>query len=275
MLAQAASALTTEQVHHYQTHGYVAGPRVLSDEQAEALSDEVLRVIARRDDPAARQPVMISNISAGDREVWQIVNIWQASDLFSRLAHDPNIVEASARLTGGRELYMWHDQIQYKPAMTGGANWWHQDSIYWPVHLVKDAQITAWIALDDADVENGCMWMVPGSHQWGNQTEYLHARRQELGLRRFHDLACDHQGRAVKPVACPVRRGHVHFHHPLTWHGSPANESGRPRRAIALHYMDERVTFDSHGNHPMKPYIHAAHGEPVRGPAFPRVWPHA
>src|SRR5262249_10104535 len=41
--------------------------------------------------------------------------------------------------------------------------------------------------------------------------------------------------------ACPVRAGEVHFHHALTWHGSPTNKTTRPRRAYTMFYMPEDV----------------------------------
>lgn len=275
MLSTAPEVLSAQLQQQYREKGFVLGPRVLSDEQADALSEEVLRVIASRDDANAPKPDLLSNLGKPPQEIWQIVNIWCASDAFRRLMENPIIVESARQLLGGNEMYIWHDQIQYKPAAKGGTNWWHQDSIYWGVHAVKDAQITAWVALDDADTDNGCMWMIPGSHQWADQIAYLHAKREELGLNRFLELTSDHHGKPVQPVACPVKRGHVHFHHPLTWHGSPANNSGRPRRAIALHYMNERVTFDAKGGHVLKPHIKVEHGQPVRGQRFPRLWPAA
>ena len=84
------------------------------------------------------------------------------------------------RLVGGkhhRDIQIWHDQIQYKPPHHGGINNWHQDAPYWPV-LKPETPVTAWIALDDVDESNGCMWMVPGSHKWGNNIEMLQKNPQ-------------------------------------------------------------------------------------------------
>jgi ectoine hydroxylase-related dioxygenase (phytanoyl-CoA dioxygenase family) len=70
---------------------------------------------------------------------------------------------------------------------------------------------------------------------------------------------------------CPVKKGHVHFHHSLTWHGSGQNHSLRPRRAIAIHFMTERTTFDAAGDHIMKKYISIPHGAPITGDVFLKV----
>ena len=85
-------------------------------------------------------------------------------------------------------------------------------------------------------------------------------------------LPDSYQGQPVYVVSCPVKKGHVHFHHSLTWHGSGANVSNRPRRAIALHFMTEETIYDASGNHPMKPFITVADGAKMIGEAFPLVW---
>lgn len=265
--------LSEQQVQTFHEQGFLLGPRVLSDEQVDLLRGEIERVIANADRAGVPQPAMLRNMGDEERPVWQIVNIWQASEPFEQLMRDESVVGMIAQLMDEpRAVRMWHDQIQYKPAQKGGVNWWHQDSIYWPVMREKDRQVTAWVALDDVDADNGCMSMVAGSHRWGDQIAHLHRMRDELGLKNYLDLNVDHRGEPVALHTCPVRAGHVHFHHALTWHGSQANTSGRPRRAIALHYMSDPVSFDASGDHPLKRMIDAQDNEPIRGDAFPVVW---
>ncbi|MCS7224802.1 MAG: phytanoyl-CoA dioxygenase family protein [Armatimonadetes bacterium] len=259
--------LSEDKVAEYRQKGFALGTRVLSDDEVEELRSELDRVIrdyGRTDRP---QPVRIVNLSGkAEAPVWQIVNIWQASEPFRRLIFHPEIVCAAAQLSGAEELRVWHDQIQYKPAETGGVNMWHQDSPYWPILQPKDSQITAWVALDDVDEENGCMSMVPGSHHWGVQIDFLHT------LKDFDQMPSSFDGKVVTVVRCPVPKGWVHFHHPLTWHGSHSNRSGRPRRAIAIHYMTEQTRYDASGDHVMKPYVQVPDGSKLEGDAFPVVW---
>ncbi len=258
--------LTAERIREYQERGFVLGGPVLNDEQVDVLRAEIDRVIRDWGDKSKPQPVLLRNLTGKDEEpVWQIVNIWEASEPFRQLLFHPFIVEAIFQLTQAQEIRVWHDQIQYKPSGKGGVNMWHQDSPYWPILQPKDAQITAWVALDDVDVDNGCMFMVPSSHKWGVQIDFLHT------LKHFDDMPSNFQGQTVETVPCPVPKGWVHFHHPLTWHGSPANRSGRPRRAIAIHYMTERTWYDSQGDHVMKPFVEVGHGEKLQGEHFPLV----
>jgi ectoine hydroxylase-related dioxygenase (phytanoyl-CoA dioxygenase family) len=262
--------LTPEQIRQFHDVGYLRGPRVLDDDEVEVLREETLRVIRDRDRSDVAQPVLCHNMTGkADAVVWQIVNIWMASEPFKRAVTSERVSSMVAQLTGARELRVWHDQIQYKPAGAGGVNMWHQDSPYWDILTPKHQQVTAWIALDDVDVDNGCMKMVPGSHHWGSDAiNYLHT------LKNFDDMeqVTEWRGNAVKALPCPVARGEVHFHHSLTWHGSGANKSGRPRRAIAIHYATDQTKYRGTGTHIMKKFVTAGEMETLTGDAFPVVW---
>jgi hypothetical protein len=261
--------LAQTQLNQFAKDGFLLGPQLLSPDEVAVLQDETLRVIADRDDPTKPQPIMCHNMTGDpNRTVWQIVDIFRASAPFLALVNHPVVAEEIAQLSGGKSIRLWHDQIQYKPAAVGGANHWHQDAPYWPPLTPKDQQVTAWVALDDADEENGCMRMVPGSHLWGIHIRWLEA------LGGFDAMPPEFGGQSIEVRSCPVRKGQVHYHHSLTWHGSGPNVSGHPRRAIALHYMTGRTRYASgEGDHPMTPFIESPVGAPVAGELFPEVWP--
>lgn len=259
--------LTDEQVAQFHKNGFLNGGPLLSDAEVDELRAEITRVIDERDRDDVPQPVLLRNLSGDENApVWQIVNIWQASRPFKKLIAQPRIVEEIAQLTGASELRIWHDQIQYKPAQIGGVNMWHQDAPLWPI-IEPMTEVSAWVALDDVDVDNGCMSMVPGSHTWGDHMDFLR------DLPNYEAMPAEFEGRKVEIVRCPVKKGEVHYHHALTWHGSHANTSGRPRRAIALHYMTGETRYVASGQHAMKPYVEVADGEILRGQTFPKVFP--
>ncbi len=257
--------MTPQQTESFHARGFLNGGPVLGDEEVDELRDELDRVI-RDYDRLEKRPVRMVNLGGVEAApVWQIVNIWEASAPFDALVRHPTITEAVARLAGATALRLWHDQIQYKPPREGGVNGWHQDAPLWPV-LRPMTEVSAWVALDDVDEANGCMSMVPGSHRWGDHMDALAA------LPSFDALPAEFEGRAVEVVRCPVRKGEVHYHHALTWHGSHANRSDRPRRAIALHYMTGKTRYDATGDHLLKPFIAVADGEVMSGARFPLVW---
>ncbi len=257
--------LTNDQVSQFKSRGFLKSNRLLNDPQIEELREELARVV-RDKDSKTPQPFRIVNLTGNpDAPVWQIVNIWEASEPYRRLVFNTQLVEEVAQLSGTNQIRIWHDQIQFKPAVSGGVTAWHQDHPYWDI-IQPASQVTAWVALDDADEDNGCMSMVPGSHLWGNQIRFLETQKDFNGLpSRFED-------HALEVCRCPVRKGEVHFHHALTWHGSHANKSGRPRRALAMHYMTEDTRFMAGGIHPLKPRVKVADGEKLQGEHFPVVW---
>jgi phytanoyl-CoA hydroxylase len=261
--------LTETQVAAFHDRGLLKGSKVLTDEQVGVLQQEVERVIRDRDNKNVRQPVNIANLSKPETPVWQIVNIWAASPPFFSLISHRTIVEEVAQLTAANELRIWHDQIQYKPSTGGGPTLWHQDAPYWPILSPLDKMLTAWVALDDVDEENGCMWMVPHSQSWGNQISFLQS------LKSMDAMPKEFEGHPLEAVPCPVQKGAVHYHHSLTWHGSDFNRSGRPRRAIALHYLNEQIHYSAAGGHLMKKFVTVADGEVLRGDQFPLVYERA
>ncbi len=256
--------LTQEQIQEFKANGYLRGGTVVPDEVVEVLRSEVLRVIDNRNS-SGFQPVLLHNMAGEDAPVWQIVNIWEASDAFRELIYNQKIAEEMAQLTGAQSLRIFHDQIQYKPAQTGGVNMWHQDAPLWPI-LAPMTEVTAWVALDDVDPENGCMSMVPGSHLWGDHMDML------AKFKNFGDMPSEFEGHPITVKTCPVKKGEVHYHHALTWHGSTSNTSGRPRRAIAIHFMSENTCFVANGNHVMKEFVHVGDGEMMEGDHFPLVY---
>jgi phytanoyl-CoA hydroxylase len=259
--------LTEQQVAEFDRNGFLNSGAALNDAEVEELRGELTRVLRDKDRTDVSQPVRIVNL-AGKPEtpVWQVVNIFDASDAFRRVMHKKKIVEEIAQLTRANELRIWHDQIQYKPAEEGGVNMWHQDSPLWAPLTPKEEQVSAWIALDDVDTSNGCMSMVPGSHKWGVEMPYLGT------LKDFNSLPTEYKGHKIEVKLCPVKKGHVHYHHALTWHASHANNSGRPRRAIAYHYMTERTVYVPDNFHPMSQFIPVKEGEKIQGDRFPVVW---
>ena len=257
--------LTKDQVAEFKAKGCLKSGRVLSDAQVDALRSDLARVMENKDNPNVPQPVGISNWNP-KAPIWQIVNIWEASDAFRELLSNPTVVEEVAQLTDAKQLRVWHDQIQYKPAGDGGVNMWHQDWPYWPSIAPMTEQVSAWVALDDVDEGNGCMSMITGSHLWGNNIDFLHT------LKDFKDMPATFQGKKLELVLRPVKKGEVHYHHGLTWHGSHANTSGRPRRAVAVHYMTEKTVFVASGGHCMKKYAEVADGAQLTGEHFPLVW---
>lgn len=258
--------LSEENVTAFNRDGFVNGGQALKANEVDVLRKELARVIEDDGKEDIKQPVSLRNLSRDDdHPVWQIVNIWEASGPFRALISNAKIVEEIAQLTGASTLKVWHDQIQYKPAETGGVNMWHQDAPLWPI-ILPMTEVSAWVALDDVDEANGCMSMVPGSQAWGNQMSFIRE------LDSYEAMPDAFEEKRISIVRRPVKKGEVHYHHALTWHGSHANTSDRPRRAIAIHYMTDETRYVASGEHLMKSFVDVGDKEVMEGEHFPVVW---
>ena len=266
----------------YRRDGFVNLGRFFSDEQVTMLRSELERYLDaafRGRDSDVTLPWLHQDMSNTASETLpQFVNIWEVSEPFRRVATDARIGEALSALASANELQIFTDQLLIKPSHSGGAMTWHQDAPYW-LCIEPPIMLSAWIALDDADTTNGCMWMVPGSHEWGFAGEALGLPEWIRELDGFdglpEKLPEGARGAWRKPQPCPVRRGEVHVHHCLTWHGSPVNRSGRPRRAFVVHYMPTGVRFSGAAEHPLARNIRIPAGAPMLEEDvahFPIVW---
>jgi ectoine hydroxylase-related dioxygenase (phytanoyl-CoA dioxygenase family) len=176
-----------------------------------------------------------------------VYDLHRSSDAFAEVVRHPRLVELLAQITGKKSFRVLLDQIQYKPAMTGGWNGWHRDMPSFPLIRPYTA-LTAWVALDDATEENGCMQMVPGSHSWGDASDLA---GDDWGLPHLPDV---YHGHRVARVLRPVRAGHVHFHHEMTWHCSAPNKTRGKRRALAILFIgaDDRYREGGRITFPLK-----------------------
>jgi phytanoyl-CoA hydroxylase len=260
---------TDAQVAEFKEHGFIVGPQVYSDSEADALRDRMFAVLEGDGDAELNRN--LKDDESG-RVVNQIVNIWEADDLFRKHLQQEAICAMSAQLIGDEVLRVWHDQVQYKPPHKGGSTDWHQDHPYWPIIQPADL-ISAWTALDDAVVENGCMWMVPGSHGWGPHKGGTIGTDPET-FNPEPDLDALPDGVTIEKVPCEVKKGQVMFHHCLTWHGSPNNDSDRGRPAIAVHYMPGYTRYEPDHSHVMEKRVTVQPGEILEGEYFPTVWDH-
>jgi len=221
--------------------GYVSGGPLVDPARLEALRRECDRIFAERDRPEAGVDYRRVE-EPGGREYYKIYDLRHLSQAFHDLVIDPKLSELATAITGCSRLRVLLDQIQYKPAHTGGVNGWHRDMASFPFQRPYRA-LMAWIPLDDVTEDNGALSMVPGSHTWGDASD-IATNEWALDLSR---IWLRYQGHWVRSVSRPMRAGHVHFHDDKTWHCSPPNLTDAPRRALAIHLFNADARYREGG----------------------------
>ncbi len=117
--------LSQQQIDEFHRVGYLKGGRIMSDDAADQLRERMFGVIEGRS--AGKAEAVRNMTGKTENVVIQIVNIWEADDLFRAHLSNAPICETVCELIGTDILRVWHDQVQYKPPKIGGPTEWHQD----------------------------------------------------------------------------------------------------------------------------------------------------
>jgi ectoine hydroxylase-related dioxygenase (phytanoyl-CoA dioxygenase family) len=258
--------LTAQQLADFERNGYVAGMQMLNDQQVETLRAE-LNGLMKSTHPANHLFHEYHSNESNDPEavLFHALGAWRTQPGFHDVLWSPAFLAPAAQLLGG-PVRFWHDQLFCKPAHHGGVVAWHQDYSYW-TRTEPMSHLTCWIALDDSDRDNGCLYYVPGSHRWrllprtgltGNMDEIMTVLTPE-------------QKRDFQPIPIELKKGQCTFHHPLMVHGSYANRSDRPRRATLINAFRDGV--QSAADEPLLAGVPAIpRGHRMEGQFFPLLF---
>ncbi|MEI6540326.1 MAG: phytanoyl-CoA dioxygenase family protein [Planctomycetota bacterium] len=144
------------------------------------------------------------------------------------------IIECVADLLG-EDVVAWGSHFFCKMPGDGRAVAWHQDASYWP--LTPSHAVTVWLAIDDADLDNGCMKFIGGSHHSGHLT-YRKSSPEEHNVL---DQTVPNAESYGEIVLDDLKAGQASIHNDLLLHGSDANMSTRRRCGLTLRYAATHV----------------------------------
>jgi ectoine hydroxylase-related dioxygenase (phytanoyl-CoA dioxygenase family) len=147
-----------------------------------------------------------------------------ASPELAAVATDARWAPIVLPLLGTGDARLYWEQAVSKPPQARTELPWHQDNGYTP--LLPEEYVTCWLALDDADLDNGCLWVIPGSHRHGT----VRHRNGDGPFRVGHD------GDPAEGVPVPVPRGSVLVFSSLLMHRSGPNTTERQRRAWIIQF---------------------------------------
>ena len=214
---------------------------LISSEDAKAVEDEVIARI--RANPPEQHPGETlyqagpnyaifpekapspSAVNPEDR-IAKVFNC-HAEGLSRAIAERPDIVDVVAELLGP-DIDCFQSQFIFKnPGVIGQP--WHQDSYYF--RFDRQPQVGVWVALSRATLENGCLWVLPGSHK-GPIHEHVPDRRPEAN-RAYTEIVSEDDSARVPALMEP---GDVLFFHSYLMHKSTDNVADERRAAMVYHY---------------------------------------
>lgn len=146
-------------------------------------------------------------------------------------------LERIARDIGLAEPQVWQSMYIFKQPGIGGEVRWHQDATYFDTTPISVT--TFWFALEDATLENGCMWAEPGGHRTPLRERFIREGDQ-VRVEKLDATPWPTDATAV-PLEC--KAGSLVCFHGLLPHYSAPNRSPVSRHAYTLHVTDGRTEY--------------------------------
>lgn len=222
-------AVDESTLSQYRKNGFLVVDEVLLPSELETLRSRMTEVSTGR---VPSFPAANIEFEPGSSVARKINQCAQHDEVFMAHASHPRILDIVETLIGS-DIKLFGSQCFMKPP--GGVEKpYHQDSAYFTIEPPEI--VTCWTALDDATIDNGCLWVIPGSHL-GKLLD--HDQPWQVGDRidmQVRDEQIDFRLEVPNELAA----GSCSFHHSMLLHRSGPNQTDRPRRGLAVHYMSSR-----------------------------------
>jgi ectoine hydroxylase-related dioxygenase (phytanoyl-CoA dioxygenase family) len=230
--------LNNEQIQFFVNQGYLILPDLVTPAELDELKRDTVTIARGKYNCENLKPL---SESLSDQEILQnILCIHQPhyiSPVMRRYVQHEKICGVLSQITAAH-LPFWDGSVKCMqsmlfvkpPGFQGQA--WHQDEVYIPTR--DRSLIGAWTAIDDATIDNGCLWIVPGSHKTG----YMYPQRNHENPDEF-DFAPESYGfDESQQIPVEVKAGSVVFFNGYLLHRSQKNRSNVYRRVLVNHYMN-------------------------------------
>lgn len=235
--------LLSEQIRFFRNSGYLIAPDLLSASEIGDLKEETTRIFRGE---RGKLEGLVPTKGLSDSEVLRNYVAIHFPHKISPLIHaylgHPFIVDVLTQLVSPNVKCMQSMLFVKGPKKAGQS--WHQDEFYIPTR--DKSLIGVWIALDDATIDNGCLWIIPGAPRHimprvpNDSTEYADVDTVDV--------------RALQPqLPVEVRSGSVVFFNGYTLHSSLRNKTTDCfRMALVNHYMsaESMLPWDQDGHLP-------------------------
>ena len=230
--------LSEKQLQDWLEDGYLVVPDLLSTDELDELKQETV-AISRGKYPSENLQPLPEHIADTEAiaNILAIQHPHLISPVIVKYVKHPKIAGALSQIVGAH-LPWWDGSVKCMqtmlfvkpPEFQGQA--WHQDELY---IQTRDRSLTGvWIAIDDANVENGCLRVIPGSHQKG----YLYPQRDPGSPDEFDNDKMSYGFDESPAIPVVVKAGSVVFFQGYLLHCSLKNRSDRYRRALVIHCMN-------------------------------------
>ncbi len=213
--------LTPTQIDRYNADGFLSPIDIFSTNEIAAIRTYIDDLVGKALD-AGWGNYEVVNWHKTCRGIWDIVT-------------EPRIVDVVADLLGD-SVVLRHSHLFAKLPGDPKRISWHQDASYWP--LTPSRVVSAWLAIDDVDVDNSAMRVIPGSHHYA-QLAFHDSSQDEQNV--LSQTVRDAEAWGSPPVSLELKAGQISLHSDWILHGSEPNNSKRRRCGLAMRYLSADV----------------------------------
>jgi ectoine hydroxylase-related dioxygenase (phytanoyl-CoA dioxygenase family) len=232
--------LSADQVEAYRRDGYLTLRDVVTEEELQAIEPDFERFIRGEVAGMGRDFCDMSGPADRRFEDFSLVNAMLPRKYQPHLqgnVYERRAASISRQLLGEQAALDYDQFLAKRPNKPDAMFSWHQDLGYWPTNTPDTFTATCSLALDDADSQNGCLQVVPGSQKGALRP---HRPLHGEGKEEFHILSVT-LDLADRIVELPLKRGDITVHDELILHGSGGNRTAdRWRRTyiVAFRHKD-------------------------------------
>ena len=231
MIDSAQGRLSGEEVERYGRDGYLVPEYRLPDHLLDRMRSALDELIERNRHMTTDIMICPHLLAAGTQGL-------AGGREWLEFAANDDILDMVEQLIGP-DIILWGTTVFGKPAGGGKQTPWHQDAKYWPIRPL--ATCSAWIALDRATPDNGCLRVIPGSHTGARVLEHETRGSDDLTLHQELAPGAFAESEARDVVLEP---GQVSLHDAFLVHGSRANRSAHRRAGYVLRLMPATSVWD-------------------------------
>lgn len=156
--------------------------------------------------------------------------------VFNRFSRSQKIKDLATAI-GLENSYLLQSMYIFKQPNIGGEVTCHQDSTFLYTEPIDIAGL--WFALEDATIENGCLWAIPGGHRHGLKSRWRRSQNDRMKFETYDNEPWPTEG--LVPLEVP--KGSLILLHGLLPHCSFENRSPRSRHAYTLHLIGANTNY--------------------------------
>jgi len=172
--------------------------------------------------------------------------------VFDRFSRSDKIKQLSADL-GIENPLLLQSMYIFKQPNIGGEVTCHQDSTF--LYTEPNDIVGLWFALEDATLENGCLWAIPGGHKSGLKSRLVRIGQVGMEFQTFDAEPWPEE----ELVPLEVKKGSLILLHGLLPHRSLENKSSKSRHAYTLHLIGGGANYSADN------WLQRSQSMPLRG----------